>query len=187
MSLNGLFGLQIGFGTVSTDVAFLSSIAIIAGAIFVIFQLRDDKELIKATMQQASAAADQAKLSTEQLKQNNRLATMDLVVRIYDMANSLEVQRSWTTVLKTKMESFKDFEKLPEDTQLAFYQTASLFESIGLLVEKGYAELDLVDDMFAIRTAWNSLQPFVIGMREKHPDEEYFLWFEKLSNQLDNP
>lgn len=178
--------MQTGFGAISTDVAFLSSIAIIAGAVFVVFQLRDDKELIKATMQQAYAAADQAKLSTEQLKQNNRLATMDLVVRIYDMANSLEVQRSWTTVIKTKLGSFEEFENLPEDKQLAFYQTASLFESIGLLVEKGYAELELVDDMFAIRTAWNSLGPFVMGMREKHPNEEYFLWFEKLNERLKN-
>ncbi len=67
MLLNGLASLQIGFGVVSTDVAFLSSIAIIVGAVFVIFQLRDDKELIKATMLQAAAAADQAKLSMKQL------------------------------------------------------------------------------------------------------------------------
>ena len=182
--LNGLVSLQLGFGTISTDVAFLSSIAIIAGAVFVIFQLRDDKELIKATMQQAYAAAEQAKLSTEQLKQNNRLATMDLVVKIYDMANSLEVQRSWITVLKTKLVSFEEIEKLSEEKQLAFHQTASLFESIGLLVEKGFAELDLVDDMFAIGTAWDSLNPFIMGMREKHPSEEYFAWFEKLNERL---
>jgi hypothetical protein len=182
--LIGFTGLQIGFGAVSNDVAFLSSIAIIVGAVFVIFQLRDDKELIKATMQQAAAAADQAKLSTQELEQNNRLATMDLVVSIYDMANSLEVQRSWLTVLKTKIKSFEEFEQLPEDKQLAFHQTASLFESIGLLVERGYAEHELASDMFAIETAWDALRPFVMGMRERHPNEDYFMWFEKLNQRL---
>ena len=176
--------LQINFDSISSDATFLSSIAIILGAIFVIFQMRDDKKIIEATKDQALAASDQARLSTEQLKQNNKLATMNLVLSVYDMANSLEVQRSWTRVLKTKVGSLEEFDKLPEETQIAFHQIASLFESIGLLVERGYADSALINDMFATNMAWNSLKPFVIGMRERYPGEDYFLWFEKLHERL---
>jgi hypothetical protein len=176
--------LQVNFGTISADATFLSSVAIILGAIFVVFQMRDDKKLIEATSVQASAAADQARLSTQQLEQNNKLATMNLVLSIYDMANSLEVQRSWLTVLKTRITSFADYEKLDEEKQLAFHQMASLFESVGLLVERGYADPALVNDMFATDLAWESLKPFVMGMRDQHPGEDYFLWFQKLHDRL---
>jgi predicted histidine transporter YuiF (NhaC family) len=178
--------LQIDFQTISNDAQFLSAIAIILGAIFVVFEMRNDERLLEATKIQASAAADQARLSTEQLKQNNLLATMNLVLAVYDMANSLEVQRSWTIVLKTKIGSLQEFEGLSEEKQLAFYQMASLFESIGLMVEKGYAAPDLVDDMFATDMAWNALEPFVKGMREKYPGEEFYFWFERLHERLQN-
>ena len=176
--------LQINFDSLSSDATFLSSVAIILGAIFVIFQMRDDKKIIEATKDQALAASDQARLATEQLKQNNKLATKNLVLSVYDTANSLEVQRSWTVVLKTKVGSLAEYDKLPEETQIAFHQIASLFESVGLLVEKGYAEPALVNDMFATNMAWNSLKPFVVGMRERYPGEDYFIWFEKLYERL---
>lgn len=175
---------MINFGSISSDVAFLSSVAIILGAVFVVLQLREDKELIEATKEQAVAASNQARLSTEQLKQNNTLATMNLVLSVYDMANSLEVQRSWTTVLKTKVKSYEEFLRLPDEKQLAFHQMASLFESIGFMVEKGYAEEELVNDMFATNMAWEALKPFVMGMREQHAAEDYFVWFEKLHERL---
>ncbi|MDG7002233.1 MAG: DUF4760 domain-containing protein [Nitrososphaerota archaeon] len=179
--------LAVNFGSISSDVAFLSSVAIILGAVFVVLQMRDDKKLIEATKEQAVAASNQARLSTEQLKQNNTLATMNLVLSVYDMANSLEVQRSWTTVLKTKITSYEQFLGLPDETQLAFHQMASLFESIGFMVEKGYAEEDLVNDMFATNMAWEALKPFIMGMREQYSEEDYFLWFEKLHERLNHP
>lgn len=179
--------LAVSFDSVSSDVAFLSSVAIILGAVFVVLQMRDDKKLIEATKEQAVAASNQARLSTEQLKQNNTLATMNLVLSVYDMANSLEVQRSWTTVLKSKIASYEQFLKLPEETQLAFHQMASLFESIGFMVEKGYAEEELVNDMFATNMAWEALKPFVMGMREQYSGEDYFVWFEKLYARLNKP
>jgi hypothetical protein len=176
--------LQINFNSISSDATFLSSVAIILGAVFVVLQMRDDKRLIEATMMQARSAADQSKLSTEQLKLNNRLGEMTLVTTIYDQANTLEVQRSWLTVLNTKLNSIEEFDDLPEEKQLAFLQTASLFESIGFLVERGFAELTLVNEMFATNLAWDRLNFFVKAMRKRHPNEEFYYWFEKLHERL---
>ncbi|MDA4112218.1 MAG: DUF4760 domain-containing protein [Thaumarchaeota archaeon] len=170
--------------SISSDAQLLSSVAIVLGAVFVVFQLRDDKKIIEASIRQANSSAEQARLSTEQLKQNYELSTVDLVTDIYDFANSLEFQNSWLTVIRAKLSSYADFQKLPEERQLAFLQVASLFESIGLLVEKGYVKQELIDDMFATQQAWQALEPFVMGMRQEFEAEDYYYFFEKLHKRL---
>ena len=169
--------LQISFESLSSDTTLLASIAIILGTVFVVLEMRDNRKLVEASFRQANTAA-------LQLKQNYELATVDLVTKIYDFANSLEVQRSWSTVLNTKISSFEEFEKLPDEKQLAFHQVASLFESVGLLVEKGFVKAELVDDMFATSLAWERLEPFVVGMRVKYRAEDYYAWMEKLHQRL---
>jgi hypothetical protein len=172
-----LIALPVSIASVSADATLLSSIAIILGTIFVVVEMKDNKRLVEATFKQANIGA-------MQLKQNNELSTVDLVMKIYDVANSMEVQRSWLTVIGTNLSSFEEFESLPEDKQLAFHQMSSLFESIGLLVEKGFVKLELVDDMFATELAWERVEPFVQGMRRKFVSEEYYVWFEKLYLRL---
>lgn len=171
------FALQINLNSVSSDATLLASIAIILGTVFVVIEMRDNRRLVEASFKQANTAA-------MQLKQNYELSTVDLITKIYDFANSLEFQRSWLTVLDANIASFEDFEKLPEEKQLAFHQVASLLESVGLSVEKGYVKEELVDDMFAIRLAWQKLEPFVVGMRNKYRSEDYYLWMEKLHSRL---
>ena len=176
--------LQITLGTITTDTSILSSIAIILGTVFVVYQLRQDKEMLRVSVRQADANAEQARLTLKQMTQNSDLATMDLVMRIYEFADSMEVQRSYTTVLRAKISSYDDFEKLPEDKQLAFFQIASLFESLGFLVEKGFVKPEIVDDMFATKLAWEMTKPFIVGMRQKFAAEDYYFFFERLYNKL---
>jgi hypothetical protein len=169
--------LQISFDAISSDATLLASVAIILGTVFVVIEMRDNKKLVEASFRQANTAA-------LQLKQNYELSTVDLITKIYDFANSLEVQRSWNTVLSEEVRSYEDFERLPEEKQLAFHQIASLFESVGLLVEKGFVKPELVDDMFATGLAWERLGPFVKGMRTKYKSEDYYVWTEKLYERL---
>ncbi|HME19711.1 MAG TPA: DUF4760 domain-containing protein [Nitrososphaerales archaeon] len=170
--------LQVSFDTVSADATLLASAAIILGTVFVVIEMRDNRKLVEASLRQANTSA-------MQLRQNYELSTVDLITKIYDFANSLEVQRSWYTVVNTKISSIKDFERLPEEKQLAFHQVASLFESVGLLVERGYVKEELVNDMFATQLAWRSLEPFVKGMREKYASEDYYVWMEKLHDRVE--
>lgn len=169
--------LQVDLNAVSSDATLLASVAIILGTVFVVIEMRDNKRLVEASFKQANTAA-------LQLEQNHELATVDLITKIYDFANSLEVQRSWLTVVNTKLSSYEEFEKLSKEDQLAFHQVASLFESIGLLVDKGFVKAELADDMFAVRLAWERLAPFVNGMREKYSSEDYYFWMEKLYKRL---
>jgi len=176
--------LSIDISIVATDASILSSLAIILGAVFVVYQIRQDEKALRASVRQANAATDQAKLTMDQMVQNNNLATMDMVMRIYEFADSMEVQASYLTVLKAKISSFEEYEKLPEQKQLAFLQVASLFESLGFLVEKGFVKAEIIDDMFATRLAWETLNPFIMGLRKKYAAEDYYFFFEKLHKRL---
>ncbi|HUK75422.1 MAG TPA: hypothetical protein VLU99_06475, partial [Nitrososphaerales archaeon] len=162
-------------------------IAIILGAVFVVYQIRQDDKMLAQSVRQADANATQARLTMEQVTQNSNLATMDLVMRIYELANSMEVQRSYMTVVRSGVTSYAQFEKLPEDKQLAFFQIASLFESLGFLVERGFVKAEIVDDMFATKTAWEALEPFIMGMRQKFAAEDYYFFFERLYSRLSRP
>jgi hypothetical protein len=176
--------LQVDIGAISTDTSILSSIAIILGSVFVVFQIRQDKDMLAAQVRAADANAEQARLTMKQFLQNSDLATMDLVMRIYEFADSMEVQKSYFTVIRAKIASLDDYDKLPEEKQLAFLQVASLFESLGFLVEKGFVKAEIVDDMFATKTAWEMTKPFILGMRQRYAAEDYYFFFESLFNRL---
>jgi len=173
---------QVDIGNITSDLSLLSSLAIILGALFVIVQLRQNNKLIEAANEQAKAAAVQAKLTNEQMKQNNDLANMDLIMRLYEFANSAEFQSAWLTVLNSEINSFQDFLKLPKPDQVSFYQIGALFESLGVLVGRGIVRSDVIEDMFLTELAWESMKIFVIGMRKQHGEEENYLAFERLYN-----
>jgi uncharacterized membrane protein (Fun14 family) len=172
------------FSGVSYDLSFLSSIAIIIGVLFVIVQLRQNSQLIRAATEQAQAATFQAKLTTEQMKQNNELANMDLIMRLYEFANTAEFQAAWLTVLNSKINSYSDFQKLQKSDQVAFFQIGALFESLGVLVERGIVKVEIIEDMFLTQLAWEAMKPFVAGMRQQYGEEENYVSFERLHDKL---
>lgn len=171
------------FGNVASDLSLLSSITIILGSVFVIVQLHQNNKLIQAATEQAKTAAVQARLTTEQMKQNNDLANMDMVMRLYEFANTSEFQTAWVTVLNSKVNTFDDFLELPKADQVSFYQIGALFESLGVLLERGIVKSDIIEDMFLTELAWQNLKVFVEGMR-KRQGEENFVAFERLYNKL---
>ncbi len=171
-------------GAIATDTSILSSVAIMLGAIFVVYQIRQDDKMLQAQVRAADANAEQARLTMKSFLQNNELATMDLVMRIYEFADSMEVQKSYFTVISSRISALEDYDSLPEEKKLAFLQVASLFESLGFLVEKGFVKADIVDDMFATKTAWEMTKPFILGMRKRFAAEDYYFFFERLYNNL---
>ena len=178
-----MLSLAIDFSQLNSDAAFASSVAIALGAVFVVLQIRDNRKLIMASTEQAKAAVIQAKLSTDQLKQNNDLADMEMIMRIYEFANTVEVQTSWLKVSDSGLKSFEEFQRLPEKDKVAFYQMAALFESIGVLVDRGFVSLATIDDMFVPERAWQKLLPFIEGIN-KQAGEEVYVFFHKLNEKM---
>ncbi len=172
------------YGFLSQDFSLLSSVAVILGAVFVAYQIRENNKLIIASEKQAEAAASQAKLTTEQTKQNNDIANMDMIMRLYEFANSAEVQSAWLTVLNSRISSYDEFEKLPKQDQVSFLQIAALFESLGVLVARGMVKSDIIEDMFATELAWSVMQPYITGARNKFGDDQNYVFFEKLYEKI---
>ena len=175
------------YGFLSQDVSLISSLAVILGAVFVAYQIRENNKLIRSSEKQAEAAAAQAKLTTEQTKQNNEIANMDMIMRLYEFANSAQVQSAWLTVLTSKITSYEEFEKLPKADQISFMQIAALFESLGVLVSRGMVKPDIIEDMFATELAWSIMQPYITGARNKFGEDQNFVFFEKLYQQIKQP
>ena len=171
-------------GSIAPDLSLLSSAAIIIGTIFVLIQLRQGNKMILANTEQAKAAAAQARLTTEQLSQNHQLANMDMIMRLYEFANTAEFQSAWLTVISAKIKSFQDFLHLPKQDQVSFFQIAALFESLGVLVDHNIVTAETVGDMFLTQMAWDAVQPFITGMRQKYGEEETYTFFEKLHTSL---
>ena len=169
---------------ISYDVSLISSIAIVLGTIFVVVQIRQTNRMISVAGQQAEAAAVQAKLTTEQLKQDHELANMDLIMRLYEFANTAEVQASWLTVVNAHLSTYDDFLELSKAEQVAFYQIGALFESLGVLAERGIVKADVIEDMFLTQLAWKSMKPFVTGVRQRFGDEENYIAFQRLYEQI---
>lgn len=167
---------MINYGEIDAGISFFSSIAIILGAIFVVLEIRDNKKMIEAANLQAKAAA-------QQTKQNSEIANMDIIMRLYEFANTREVQTSWLTVINSGIKSFQDFQKLPRDEQVAFYQIASLFESVGVLLDRNIITIQTVDDMFLPQLAWTRMAPFVDGLRDSSGSQP-FPFFEGLNRRM---
>jgi hypothetical protein len=176
--------LGFSFGEADTVVTFVSSMAIILGAVFVVVELNDNKKLVAAANEQARAATIQAQASTEQMKLTNEIADMDMIMRLYEFANTKEFQTSWLTVLDAHLGSFEEFERMPRDEQVAFHQVASLFESLGVLADRGIVTLATVEDMFLAGTAWEAMKPFLEGVPTKYGGEGYY-YFRKLKEELE--
>ena len=171
-------------GNLASDVSLMTSIAVILGSIFIVVQIRQNNKMIRVAAEQAQASVVQAKLTTKQMEQNNEIANMDLVMRLYEFANTAEVQSSWLTVTHANIASYEDFLKLPKQEQVAFFQIGAIFESLGVLVRRGIVKLDIVEDMFLTQLAWKSMKPFVEGIRERFGEEESYVAFEKLHELL---
>jgi hypothetical protein len=177
------FQLQIT-SELTSDAQILSSIAVMIGAIFVFFQIRQNNKLIRATSLQAEAAVTQSKLTTEQMKQTNAISDMDLIMRLYEFANSAEVQSSWLTVIHSNFRTPDEWSKLSDREQVALYQIAALFESLGVLVQRGFVQVDVIDDMFQTELAWQKLEGFAKRTRELFGDEASYSSFEFLYKKI---
>ena len=159
--------------------------AIILGAIFVVLEIRDNKKMIEAATDQAKAAAIQADASAKQIQQNIEIADMDIIMRLYEFANSREAQTSYLTVVNSNLKSYDDFLKLSKEDQVSFLQVSSLFESIGVLLDRRIITLQTVDDMFVPELAWQRLKPFMDGVSENVIGDDNFPYFAKLVKAME--
>jgi len=60
------------------------------------------------------------------------------------------------------------------------------FESMGLLLKRGLAPIDLLDDLLSgpVLEAWPKVRPIWVGLRAEHDQPSWAEWFEFLHDQM---
>lgn len=128
-----------------------SSIAIILGAIFVVFQMRQNKRLIEATLR----------------AQRSNVA-LSLLQRITDESFPRRRKRMLDIVSKFKTTNWADAFETEEDLEVRNF--AYLYELIGLMVENGLVDLKLVLDtlQYLVVWDWQAFKPHADFVRSKY-------------------
>ena len=119
-----------------------SSIAVILGAIFVVFQLRQNAKLIQAT-----------------LKQERSNVALSLLERITDESFPRRRVRMFQIVERFKATNWENAFESEEDLEIRNF--AYLYELIGLMVENGLVDLELALDtlQYLVVRDWQVFKP----------------------------
>ena len=144
-----------------------SSIAIILGAVFVVFQMRQNKRLIEAT-----------------LREERSNVALSLLERITDESFPRRRKRMFDILKRFQETNWADAFETEEDLEIRNF--AYLYELIGLMVENGLVDLELVLDtlQYLVVRDWQVFAPHAAFIKKQY-GVEFDAWgrFEWLANQ----
>lgn len=83
---------------------------------------------------------------------------------------------------------FEDYEKYKAEEKTSFeisdypYEVTAFFEQVGVLTEKRFVDLDVIDDRLGrdIISNWKKLEPWMMALRREKGDETFGEHFQKL-------
>ncbi len=140
--------------TVSDVVTILSassSIAVILGAIFIVFQMRQNGRLIEAT-----------------LKEGRATVALSMLEKITDESFPRRRKRMFEILSRFKATNWADAFESEEDLEVRNF--AYLYELMGLLVENGLVDLELVLDtlQYLVVRDWEIFAPHAAFVKSRY-------------------
>ncbi|NNM06110.1 MAG: hypothetical protein HKO65_13560 [Gemmatimonadetes bacterium] len=138
---------------------FLGGMAVIAGVVFAVIQIRQYRE------------GKHREIALELLRSFQTPDFARALRAVYNMPEGLT---------KAEIEAH-----LRGDMDLV-YALSTTWESLGVLVFRRELDLGLVDDFFSgpITISWNKLEPYFLGERKEQNRETIGEWFEWLAGQM---
>jgi len=135
---------------ITQDLSAISSIAVVAGAFFIIFQLRQNAKLIAATVQENKA--------------NTSIA---LIERITDESFARRRKNMYDSVRKGVATGWKDFDDSLEDFEARNF--GYQYELIGQLAREGVIDLQMVKNalQYLVVFDWRAFEPLVKHVMER--------------------
>jgi hypothetical protein len=118
-------------------------------------------------------------LTVLELRNITKTRQMDIIMRVHSTWLNAILQ-SWDTLNKTEFKNYSDFQ---EQCSVESMQVATFFDSLGLLLQRGFVDIDLVSELFIMERPWKKMKPFVEGIREKVDDRRVYGHFEYLYNE----
>ena len=138
---------------------FLGGMAVIAGVVFAVIQIRQYRE------------GKQREIALELLRSFQTPDFAQALLAVYNMPEDL-----------TK----EEIEAHAGNNMHLVYALMTTWESLGILVFRGELSLSLVDDFFSgpITISWRRLKPYVLAERKQQNRETIEEWFEWLNDRL---
>jgi len=131
-------------------------------------------------------------LAILELRNITKTRQMDMLIRLYSLWGSEDLQKAGWHVSSLEYEDYDDFIKKYGDVteltprNLGIFRTGWFFNGIGILLRKKLADIELVDDLFGymIIWLWEAMKPIVYGERKQFKQPRSLQWFEYLYNEM---
>jgi hypothetical protein len=122
-----------------------------------------------------------------QLRNQYRLRQIDTVMRLYAHFGDETFVRHFNRVTNWDYQTYEDYlERRAEDDYISLTVVTVFFESMGLLLKRKLAPIDLIDDLLSgpILLAWPKAEPIWIGFRKQYGVPAAAEWFEYLHRAI---
>jgi hypothetical protein len=126
-----------------------------------------------------------------QIRHQTKLRQMDLFMRLYSAFTSKELTEASLVITSLEIRSYDDFvEKYgalsaEKPVWTALNMVIDGFNGVGMLLHRGFIDIESVDDLFGYRVAffWEKLKPLIEWWREQ-VSPQFARWFEYLYNEM---
>ena len=116
-----------------------------------------------------------------QLRNQQRLRQLDIVMRLYSSFGVEDFARHYRRVTTWKYKTYESYRKKHSpDDYISLLVVSVFFENMGLLLKRGLAPIELLDDLLSgpVLEAWPKVKPIWIGLRKEHKQDSWAEWFE---------
>jgi len=123
------------------------------------------------------------------MRNQSRMRQTDLLMRLHTASTTKEMVEAALKFVSTDYKDYDDFvEKYGSlysegEVQTAFIMIGQFFEGIGVLMKNRLADINQVNQLFAVEAFWMKMKPLVEGIRKQGSPKNYE-WFEYLYNEM---
>jgi hypothetical protein len=122
-----------------------------------------------------------------QLRHQTRIRQEDVAMRLYATFGEESFVRHYRRVSSWDYTTYDDYRaKASADDSVSLMVVSVFFESMGLLLKRGLAPIDLLDDLLSgpVLQAWPKVSPIWAGLRAENRQPSWAEWFEYLHDEM---
>jgi hypothetical protein len=122
-----------------------------------------------------------------QLRAQTRIRQEEIAMRLYASFGEEGFIRHFQRVARWEFTTYDDYRaRGTADDHTSLMVVSVFFESMGLLLKRGLAPIDLLDDLLSgpVLATWPKVRPIWIGLRAEYQQPSWAEWFEFLHDQM---
>ncbi len=123
-----------------------------------------------------------------QLRHQSHMRQEEIAMRLYATFGEESFVRHFQRVSRWDYGTYDDYRtKASADDSVSLMVVSVFFESMGLLLKRGLAPIELLDDLLSgpVLDAWPRVQPVWAGLRQEYHQPSWAEWFEYLHDQME--